>query len=58
MIFKGDIDDGLFVCHSCDNPSCVNPKHLWLGTPDQNTQDMINKGRHKGCKGHRWSKKK
>lgn len=43
--FNGPIPKGMLVCHSCDNPPCVNPKHLFLGTDMQNTQDMIRKGR-------------
>jgi hypothetical protein len=44
---NGPIPDGMYVLHRCDNPPCINPEHLFLGTPQQNTDDMHGKGRWK-----------
>ena len=45
LLFNGEIPVGSFVCHRCDNPSCVNPKHLFIGSVKDNTIDSIKKGR-------------
>jgi hypothetical protein len=47
-LFWGKIPDGFLVCHVCDNPLCVNPLHLFVGTNNDNVKDCLQKGRHKG----------
>lgn len=44
-LYKGKIPDSYYVCHKCDNPSCINPNHLFLGTNIDNINDKVAKNR-------------
>lgn len=45
IISTGPFQEELFACHSCDNPPCCNPAHIWIGTCLENNKDMVSKGR-------------
>jgi len=47
MLTHGKIPNSYFICHRCDNPPCVNPDHLFLGSPKDNAQDALKKNRMK-----------
>ncbi len=46
-LYKGEPNPNLLICHTCDNPTCVNPEHLYQATQKQNMQDASSKGRFK-----------
>lgn len=47
LLYFGEIPEGMGVLHTCDNPPCCNPEHLFLGTNADNVKDKMKKGRHK-----------
>lgn len=55
-IYNGPISKGMIICHTCDNPRCINPNHLFQGTKKDNAVDASNKGRIK--QGYDWSRDK
>ena len=50
LLFVGDLIDGMEICHTCDNPACANPDHLFQATHAENIKDCFRKGRLNFCK--------
>lgn len=57
-MFNGKIEKNMVIMHLCDNPNCINPQHLKVGTHKQNSQDMVNKNRNKVGEEHHSAKLK
>jgi hypothetical protein len=58
MLTNGRIPEGAFICHTCDNGKCVNPKHLFIGNALINNRDCFSKGRHPILRGEHDPKSK
>lgn len=58
LTWKGEFDRKLFICHTCHNPSCINPDHLYAGTALENNQDMVEANRQKYLRGEESYKSK